>query len=288
MSRWEPNARAASSRQPWSSTASAGSNRPRSRRSPGVRGSRSGRSSALRRQARGAVRGRGPARGLRRDPLGRRTPDRQRRSTRSPRASRPPASVPGAPRTRPQAAGRHRRERGLAGTRADQGHGRLGDRRSAAPTRRLRAGREPDGQGGHPVFKVAFERWVADGADRELSTVIGESVDELKTVAGGGGDAAGRPAGSLARRRVADASSLRGITFARWRCSTGRRLGEFGAFLEYEPPEAAHWLAAGVEAAYEPPPACTRPHPDQRHRARRRPDRCPRCWPAFRAPAPPR
>jgi O-succinylbenzoate synthase len=31
--------------------------------------------------------------------------------------------------------------------------------------------------------------------------------------------------------------------------------GEFGAFLEYEPPEAAHWLAAGIEAAYgEPPP----------------------------------
>ena len=26
--------------------------------------------------------------------------------------------------------------------------------------------------------------------------------------------------------------------------------GEFGAFLEYEPPEAAHWLAAAVEAAY--------------------------------------
>ncbi len=31
--------------------------------------------------------------------------------------------------------------------------------------------------------------------------------------------------------------------------------GEFGAFLEYDPPEAAHWLAAGIEAAYrEPPP----------------------------------
>jgi len=31
--------------------------------------------------------------------------------------------------------------------------------------------------------------------------------------------------------------------------------GEFGAFLEYGPPEAAHWLAAGIEAAYrEPPP----------------------------------
>ena len=26
--------------------------------------------------------------------------------------------------------------------------------------------------------------------------------------------------------------------------------GEFGAFLEYEPPEAAHWLASAIEAAY--------------------------------------
>ncbi|GAS97567.1 O-succinylbenzoate synthase [Mycolicibacterium canariasense] len=26
--------------------------------------------------------------------------------------------------------------------------------------------------------------------------------------------------------------------------------GEFGAFLEYEPPEAVHWLASGIEAAY--------------------------------------
>ncbi|WP_283611152.1 o-succinylbenzoate synthase, partial [Mycolicibacterium poriferae] len=32
--------------------------------------------------------------------------------------------------------------------------------------------------------------------------------------------------------------------------------GEFGAFPEYGPPEAAHWLAAGLEAAYRPlPPA---------------------------------
>lgn len=31
--------------------------------------------------------------------------------------------------------------------------------------------------------------------------------------------------------------------------------GEFGAFGEYGPPEAAHWLASGIEAAYrEPPP----------------------------------
>ncbi|OBG73265.1 O-succinylbenzoate synthase [Mycobacterium sp. E1214] len=30
--------------------------------------------------------------------------------------------------------------------------------------------------------------------------------------------------------------------------------GEFGAFVEYPPAEAAHWLAAGIEAAYRPPP----------------------------------
>src|SRR5690242_21887476 len=32
--------------------------------------------------------------------------------------------------------------------------------------------------------------------------------------------------------------------------------GEFGAFVEYQPPEAAHWLASAIEAAYRqaPPP----------------------------------
>ncbi|MFI5508934.1 o-succinylbenzoate synthase [Mycobacterium sp. NPDC051804] len=30
--------------------------------------------------------------------------------------------------------------------------------------------------------------------------------------------------------------------------------GEFGPFLEYEAPEAVHWLASAIEAAYEPPP----------------------------------
>jgi o-succinylbenzoate synthase len=34
--------------------------------------------------------------------------------------------------------------------------------------------------------------------------------------------------------------------------------GEFGAFAEYEPPEAAHWLASGIEAAYETPPPARR------------------------------
>ena len=34
--------------------------------------------------------------------------------------------------------------------------------------------------------------------------------------------------------------------------------GEFGAFLEYEPAEAAHWLASGIEAAYQKPPVAVR------------------------------
>lgn len=34
--------------------------------------------------------------------------------------------------------------------------------------------------------------------------------------------------------------------------------GEFGAFLEYGPAEAAHWLASALEAAFEPAPATRR------------------------------
>ncbi|WP_111511216.1 o-succinylbenzoate synthase [Mycobacterium kyogaense] len=34
--------------------------------------------------------------------------------------------------------------------------------------------------------------------------------------------------------------------------------GEFGAFVEYGPAEAAHWLAAGLEAAYQPLPPTQR------------------------------
>ncbi len=30
--------------------------------------------------------------------------------------------------------------------------------------------------------------------------------------------------------------------------------GEFGAFTEYQPPEAAAWLASAIEAAYRPAP----------------------------------
>ncbi|MBV8178555.1 MAG: O-succinylbenzoate synthase, partial [Mycobacterium sp.] len=31
--------------------------------------------------------------------------------------------------------------------------------------------------------------------------------------------------------------------------------GEFGAFVEYDHPEAAHWLAAALESAYRPAPS---------------------------------
>ena len=34
--------------------------------------------------------------------------------------------------------------------------------------------------------------------------------------------------------------------------------GEFGAFVEYEPPEAAHWLASAIESAYEARPPARR------------------------------
>ncbi|HXA11709.1 MAG TPA: o-succinylbenzoate synthase, partial [Mycobacterium sp.] len=34
--------------------------------------------------------------------------------------------------------------------------------------------------------------------------------------------------------------------------------GEFGAFIEYEPPEAAHWLASAIEAAYDTSPPSKR------------------------------
>jgi O-succinylbenzoate synthase len=34
--------------------------------------------------------------------------------------------------------------------------------------------------------------------------------------------------------------------------------GEFGAFLEYEPPEAAFWLASGIESAFRPRPSARR------------------------------
>ncbi|HEU0192256.1 MAG TPA: o-succinylbenzoate synthase [Mycobacterium sp.] len=34
--------------------------------------------------------------------------------------------------------------------------------------------------------------------------------------------------------------------------------GEFGAFIEYRPPEAAYWLASALESAYRPPPPARR------------------------------
>ncbi len=65
--------------------------------------------------------------------------------------------------------------------------------------------------------------------------------------------------------------------------------GEFGAFLEYEPPEAAAWLAAAVEAAYTPPPPTRRDRiPINATVPAVDAATCPRCSPASRAPAPPR
>jgi AcrR family transcriptional regulator len=40
-------------------------------------------------------------------------------------------------------------------------------------------------EAGVAVFKVAFERWLADTKDRDLSQLIRESLDELKVVARG-------------------------------------------------------------------------------------------------------
>ncbi|MET0704640.1 MAG: O-succinylbenzoate synthase, partial [Mycobacterium sp.] len=34
--------------------------------------------------------------------------------------------------------------------------------------------------------------------------------------------------------------------------------GEFGAFLEYDDAEAAHWLASAVESAFQAPPPTVR------------------------------
>jgi AcrR family transcriptional regulator len=42
------------------------------------------------------------------------------------------------------------------------------------------------------VFRVAFERWVSDPVDRDLPTLMGESLDELRTVTAD--SEAGRPA----------------------------------------------------------------------------------------------
>jgi AcrR family transcriptional regulator len=46
-------------------------------------------------------------------------------------------------------------------------------------------------EAGMAVFKIAFERWIADPDGPDLDRVIGESLDELKTVAAGSGVAIG-------------------------------------------------------------------------------------------------
>ena len=40
-------------------------------------------------------------------------------------------------------------------------------------------------QAGVAVFKVAFERWIADTDDTGLAQLIGESLDALKTLTAG-------------------------------------------------------------------------------------------------------
>lgn len=73
-------------------------------------------------------------------------------------------------------------------------------------------------------------------------------------------DAAPRgPAGPPARGGAAHAGAVPRHHHPRGRADRGPgRLGEFGAFVEYQPPEAAHWLACGIEAAYRQPPPVRR------------------------------
>lgn len=65
--------------------------------------------------------------------------------------------------------------------------------------------------------------------------------------------------------------------------------GEFGAFVEYGPPEAAHWLASAIEAAYrQPRRRDATAFPSTPRCPQSEPPRCPTCWPDSPAPAPPR
>jgi AcrR family transcriptional regulator len=52
-------------------------------------------------------------------------------------------------------------------------------------------------EAGMAVFKIAFERWIADPDGPELAQLIRESLDELATVT------SGRPAGTVSARRAA-------------------------------------------------------------------------------------
>ena len=97
------------------------------------------------------------------------------------------ALLPGAPRFRPAAPDRHRRQHRAAGTRADQaGIARLGARRRVAPAGRRQI-RPPrlTAEAGIAVFKVAFERWVDESNQRDLPQLIRESLDQLKAVTAG-------------------------------------------------------------------------------------------------------
>ncbi|EUA92406.1 o-succinylbenzoate synthase domain protein [Mycobacterium ulcerans str. Harvey] len=65
--------------------------------------------------------------------------------------------------------------------------------------------------------------------------------------------------------------------------------GEFGAFLEYQPPEAAAWLASAIDAAYgQPPPVRRGRIPINATVPAVPPPKSPSFWPGSPAPAPPR
>jgi AcrR family transcriptional regulator len=69
---------------------------------------------------------------------------------------------------------------------------------AVADTLRRRGVGEPSAsltaEAGMAVFKIAFERWIADPAGPDLDQVIRESLDELRAVAAGGAVPAGTAA----------------------------------------------------------------------------------------------
>ena len=87
-----------------------------------------------------------------------------------------------------RAPGGHRRQRRAAGARADQarrvvGRARGRAARAAASTSRPRA--SPP-RPAIAVFRVAFERWLADPGDRSLADTLRDSFDQLGAVIAGG------------------------------------------------------------------------------------------------------
>ena len=115
---------------------------------------------------------------------------------------------------------------------------------------------------------LAWSRFVGSGSgghERHSRSVVSGQYERCDP-------AARRPARPPARRGIADAGALPRDHRARGGADRrSRRWGEFGAFGEYQPTEAAHWLAVGNRGGLPPaarsPPG---PHPDQRDGARRR------------------